>query len=67
LILVGGQGAAKELGDRVTLGSRLGEQGMEALDGAQGAVFASDDHHIGMQVVLELYGFEQDGRAQRDL
>ena len=67
LVLVGRQGATQELGDGVTQGSRLGEQCMEALDGAQGAVSASDDHHLGMQVVLELYGFEKDGRAQRKL
>eukprot|EP00884_Botryococcus_braunii_P005608 jgi/Botrbrau1/15048/Bobra.0297s0005.1 len=48
-------------------GSRLGGQCMEALIWAQGAVSASDDHHLGMQVVLELYGFEKDGRAQRKL
>jgi hypothetical protein len=67
LVLVGRQGATQELGDGVTQGSRFGEQCMEALDGAQGAVSASDDHHLGMQVVLELYGFEKDGRAQRKL
>jgi hypothetical protein len=31
---------------------------MEALDRAHGTVFAGDDHNLGMQVVLELYGFE---------
>jgi hypothetical protein len=40
---------------------------MEALDRAHEAVFAGNDHHIGMQVVLELYSFKQDIAAQRDL
>jgi hypothetical protein len=51
----------------VPQGGRLSEQDMEALDGAHGAVFAGNDHHIGVQVVLELYGFKQDSAAQRNL
>jgi hypothetical protein len=39
---------------------------MEALDGAQGTVLASDGHHLGMKVVLQFYGFEQDGVAERN-
>jgi hypothetical protein len=65
LVLVGRQGATQELSDGVAQGSRLGEQGVETLDGAQGAILAGDGHHLWVQVVLELYGFEKDGRAQR--
>lgn len=48
-------------------GSRLGEQGVEALDGAQGAILAGDGHHLWVQVVLELYSLEENGRAKRDV
>jgi hypothetical protein len=36
---------------------------MESLDGAKGAVLAGDDHHIGMQVVLDFQSLEQDSLA----
>ena len=58
MVLIGGQWAAKKLGDGVTQCGRLDQQGMETLDGAEGAIFASDDHHLRVQVVLDFKGLE---------